>query len=218
MGKRAKKDPPVVLNSSALTHSPFAGLAAAVKEVSSVPPPAPAPPEGPPEGDSPLRFPDKIILRRETKGRAGKTVTRLSGIPSSHLTEVARRLRKSLGCGAVVEADDVVLLGAVEERAWSWLLAHGATRLAKGTHPGPQSNQTPRPPTPERSSGPAREGTIRANVRRGLEVAIVLKAHQSTGELTTGVVHDVLTKAPQHPRGIKVRLESGQVGRVQRIL
>jgi uncharacterized repeat protein (TIGR03833 family) len=49
-------------------------------------------------------------------------------------------------------------------------------------------------------------------------VAIVLKKDQRTGKLTEGVVKDILTKSPTHPHGIKVRLESGAVGRVKEFL
>jgi len=62
------------------------------------------------------------------------------------------------------------------------------------------------------------EGTRRADVKPGLRVAIELKQDQRSGRLTEGVVRDILTNSPQHPHGIKVRLESGQVGRVKRIL
>jgi len=57
----------------------------------------------------------------------------------------------------------------------------------------------------------------RSEIRPGLEVSIVQKQHQRTGTLTRGIVQDILTKSPTHPHGIKVRLTSGQVGRVQRI-
>ena len=50
-----------------------------------------------------------------------------------------------------------------------------------------------------------------------MRVAIVQKHHQGTGELTEGVVADILTNSANHPRGIKVRLETGEVGRVQEI-
>ncbi|QAZ67583.1 YwbE family protein [Solidesulfovibrio carbinolicus] len=60
--------------------------------------------------------------------------------------------------------------------------------------------------------------TRRENIRPGQRVAIVLKKDQRTGTLTEGVVRDLLTKAPIHTRGIKVRLTDGQVGRVHRIL
>ncbi|MNH45095.1 YwbE family protein [Paenibacillus guangzhouensis] len=61
-------------------------------------------------------------------------------------------------------------------------------------------------------------GQLRANIRPGLEVEIVLKQDQRTGALTAGTVKDILTNSPQHPHGIKVRLTSGQVGRVKNIL
>jgi uncharacterized repeat protein (TIGR03833 family) len=55
----------------------------------------------------------------------------------------------------------------------------------------------------------------RTIIRPGLRVRIIQKHHQGTGELTEGVVRDVLTKSPTHPHGIKVRLEDGSVGRVK---
>lgn len=61
-------------------------------------------------------------------------------------------------------------------------------------------------------------GQTRANIRAGLEVDIVLKQDQRTGKLTSGVVKDILTNSANHPHGIKVRLESGQVGRVKHII
>ena len=61
-------------------------------------------------------------------------------------------------------------------------------------------------------------GTRRGELRPGLRVSIVLKNDQQTGKLTEGIVKDILTKSPAHPHGIKVRLESGEVGRVKKIL
>jgi uncharacterized repeat protein (TIGR03833 family) len=55
----------------------------------------------------------------------------------------------------------------------------------------------------------------RTIIRPGLRVRIIQKHHQGTGELTEGVVRDVLTKSLTHPHGIKVRLEDGTVGRVK---
>jgi uncharacterized repeat protein (TIGR03833 family) len=60
-------------------------------------------------------------------------------------------------------------------------------------------------------------GQNRADVSAGLEVDIVLKQDQRSGKLTRGIVKDILTNSPFHPHGIKVRLEDGQVGRVQKI-
>jgi uncharacterized repeat protein (TIGR03833 family) len=62
------------------------------------------------------------------------------------------------------------------------------------------------------------EGTIRSNIKPGMKVLIVLKKDQRTGTLTEGIVKDLLTSAPKHHRGIKVRLEDGQIGRVQKIV
>ena len=62
------------------------------------------------------------------------------------------------------------------------------------------------------------DGTKRSDIKIGSVVNIVLKQDQRTGNLTEGVVKNILTKSPHHPHGIKVRLEDGQVGRVKEIL
>jgi uncharacterized repeat protein (TIGR03833 family) len=59
------------------------------------------------------------------------------------------------------------------------------------------------------------DGTKRSDIKPGMKVVIVLKTDQRTGKLTEGVVKNILTKSPDHPHGVKVRLESGQVGRVK---
>ena len=59
--------------------------------------------------------------------------------------------------------------------------------------------------------------THRMNIKPGLQVLIVLKKDQRSGNLTKGIVKDILTKSSHHPHGIKVRLESGEVGRVKEI-
>ena len=59
---------------------------------------------------------------------------------------------------------------------------------------------------------------VRENIKAGMRVMIVLKKDQKSGVLTEGIVKDLLTKVPKHHRGIKVRLEDGQIGRVQEIL
>jgi uncharacterized repeat protein (TIGR03833 family) len=61
-------------------------------------------------------------------------------------------------------------------------------------------------------------GNTRASLKVGMTVLIVLKQDQRTGKLTRGVIKDILTKSPNHPHGIKVRLENGQVGRVKEIV
>jgi uncharacterized repeat protein (TIGR03833 family) len=62
------------------------------------------------------------------------------------------------------------------------------------------------------------DGTIRSGIQRGMHVAIVLKKDQRTGVLIHGTVKDILTGSAKHPHGIKVRLESGEIGRVKKIL
>jgi uncharacterized repeat protein (TIGR03833 family) len=61
------------------------------------------------------------------------------------------------------------------------------------------------------------EGTKRANIKIGAQVSIVLKQDQRTGDLTEGIVEKILTNSPKHPHGIKVKLDSGEVGRVKHI-
>ena len=63
-----------------------------------------------------------------------------------------------------------------------------------------------------------KDGRNRKDVQIGIDVAVVQKHHQRTGELTEGIVAKLLTKSPNHPHGIKVQLESGIVGRVKNIL
>ena len=61
-------------------------------------------------------------------------------------------------------------------------------------------------------------GQIRSNIHKGVKVQIVLTEDQRSGKLTSGVVKDILTNSANHPHGIKVRLESGEVGRVKEII
>lgn len=62
------------------------------------------------------------------------------------------------------------------------------------------------------------DGRNRVDIRQGLKVNIVLKKDQKSGHLTEGIVKDILTNSSFHPHGIKVQLESGEVGRVKEIL
>ena len=62
------------------------------------------------------------------------------------------------------------------------------------------------------------DGRNRRDIKLGMHVSIVKKQDQGTGKLTEGIVKDILTNSPTHPHGIKVRLQSGQVGRVQAVL
>ena len=60
-------------------------------------------------------------------------------------------------------------------------------------------------------------GNTRSNIKPGCRVSVVQKRDQRSGKLTEGIVKDILTNAPKHPHGIKVRLTSGIVGRVKNI-
>jgi uncharacterized repeat protein (TIGR03833 family) len=62
------------------------------------------------------------------------------------------------------------------------------------------------------------DGTLRVNVKKGVRVNIILKKDQRSGKNTTGIVKDILTSSAVHSRGIKVRLDDGQIGRVVEIL
>lgn len=216
--------------------------------------PTPSDP-GPTESASAAPALGDLLVRRETAGRRGKSITRVRGLPPAHLEDLAAALRKALGCGASIEATDVVVQGSLEERVAEWLRRRGARRVIVEGRPTlptpprsvqspavaptpPSSAQTPpsnaqTPPsseqapavgsirpssTPALASGSHREGTERRAIQRGQRVAVVLKADQPTGTLTEGVVAELLTSAATHPHGIKVRLTSGAVGRVKRVL
>jgi len=62
------------------------------------------------------------------------------------------------------------------------------------------------------------DGIERINIKPGIRVMVVQKEDQRTGDLTEGIVKEILTSSSHHPHGIKVRLESGVVGRVKEIL
>ena len=73
------------------------------------------------------------------------------------------------------------------------------------------------PPAHEKQGYPM-SGRKRSNIKPGAQVQVVQKQDQRTGKLTEGVVKDILTKSSTHPHGIKVRLTSGVVGRVKKVL
>lgn len=60
-------------------------------------------------------------------------------------------------------------------------------------------------------------GSVRSNIKEGLNVGIVLKQDQRTGKITRGIVKKILTNSSTHPHGIKVQLTDGQVGRVKEV-
>jgi uncharacterized repeat protein (TIGR03833 family) len=62
------------------------------------------------------------------------------------------------------------------------------------------------------------EGTRRADIRPGIDVMVELTEDKRTGRLTGGKVMEILTTAPMHPHGIKVKLENGMIGRIKQII
>jgi len=101
--------------------------------------PREAPKAAPPgEGGAPdLPRAGKIVLRVQRKGRGGKTVTLLStpdgGLSPAALDQLAKDLRKALGCGTRVEDESVVIQGDNAERTEKWLLERGAGRVVRGS-------------------------------------------------------------------------------------
>jgi len=67
-------------------------------------------------------------------------------------------------------------------------------------------------------NNPSKDGKKRINIKYGLDVGVVLKEDQRTEYITYGKVQKILTNSPTHPHGIKVRLNTGEVGRVKEIL
>ncbi|MFT5356028.1 MAG: translation initiation factor 1 [Polyangiales bacterium] len=156
MAKRNKTDAKVAVSAAPLAHNPFAALAPTMSAAATSTPeiepakkPAPpkkakaakAPKEPAPKKKQPLvaasaedtkNWGTKLVLAREKKGRGGKTVTRITGLPRARLEIVAKKMKKSLGCGASVDGDDVLLHGTLTERGAEWLSAQGAKRVVVG--------------------------------------------------------------------------------------
>lgn len=113
-----------------LKHNPFA-RALGTPPAGAAPAPAPAAGEPQPAARGPA-LDGKLVVRRELKGRGGKTVTRIRGLHARDLPSLATTLKKKLGCGAVIEDGDLLLLGDLVDRAAEWLASQGATRVVKG--------------------------------------------------------------------------------------
>ncbi len=77
----------------------------------------------------------KLVVRRERKGHGGKTVTRIEGLSgnANELDAIAKDLKRALGCGATVEAQDVLVQGDQCERVVTLLQARGATKVVLGS-------------------------------------------------------------------------------------
>jgi uncharacterized repeat protein (TIGR03833 family) len=183
-----------------LKHNPFAALQGAVRVASA---PAPKPAQAPVAG-APL---GRVVVREELD--AGAVITRVIGVPPEHRAPLGARWRDGLGHQVLIEGRDLLVMTDDCEGVAAVLRDAGAGEVKVVRREAPADPLS-------RAGEPG--GTLRAQIRRGLRVAIVQKADQETGALTEGVVRDILTSSPVHPRGIKVRLESGEVGRVRRIL
>lgn len=186
---------------SSLKHKPFGALRGAMA-TSSTSPAAP-----------PRSLPDKptlgrVVVREEFDTTEKAFITRVIGLPHDQLTTLGKKWREVFGCVVAIEGRDLLVMANEGERIAEKLRDFGAAEVAL----------IRRPEAADLSSQGEAGGTVRAQIRWGLRVAIVLKADQETGALTEGVVRDILTRSAEHPRGIKVRLESGEVGRVKRIL
>lgn len=100
-------------------------------------PVAPTGPEGPPAGVDRLDVggAQKVVLRRERKGRGGKTATVIEGIklPPSGLDGIARALKRALGCGATVEGNAIVVQGDLAVRIEGWLRTRGVAKVVVGS-------------------------------------------------------------------------------------
>ena len=97
--------------------------------------PPPAAPSTPAAEPLDLGGAQKVVVRRERKGRGGKTATVIEGIklPPSGLERIAREVRRALGCGASVDGPTIVVQGDMAARLEPWLLARGAKKVVVGS-------------------------------------------------------------------------------------
>jgi uncharacterized repeat protein (TIGR03833 family) len=190
-----------VSSDKGLKHKPFSSLRGAVR-TACVPAPEPTPA---PLAAAPL---GRVVVRQEQGATEGAVLTRVIGVPPEHRAPLGKRWRDALGHEVLIEGRDLLVMTDDVEGVAAVLRDAGASEV--------KLVRREIPPDLSRAGEPG--GTRRSQIRRGLRVAVVQKADQETGAMTEGVVRDILTSSPEHPRGIKVRLESGEVGRVRRIL
>lgn len=117
-----------------LTNNPFAALQGSLGDLPAADPPTMSTPPSPPTDSAPAPFRGKIVIRREKKGRGGKTVTVIEGLgqPPEDLATMAQQLRRNLGTGAHVEGTTIVVTGAQGQRIRDWLSSRGAHRVVLG--------------------------------------------------------------------------------------
>lgn len=126
MAKRRREDRSATGDDTPFA-SPFAKLAGMKPDLPSGRAPSDDEEAPAPAASAPAR---KVIVRRQSAGRGGKTVTLVErlGLSEERLREVAREMKKALGCGASVEGEHVVLQGDQQERARAFVLQHGLAR------------------------------------------------------------------------------------------
>ena len=134
MAKRNKTAPKTTHDEAPpLAHNPFAALTPAGgtgnDDANTQAPSTEQTKVSPPDDKT---WGSKLVLSREKKGRGGKTVTRITGLPGERLEVIAKKMKKSLGCGASVDGKDILLHGALTERGAEWLRAQGAKRVILG--------------------------------------------------------------------------------------
>lgn len=142
MGKRKRKkpvrhQPSEPSSTSAPFNNPFASLSGV--SGAELDPPADGQPTEPRAAIPPetsLGAVGKVVIQRERKGRAGKTVTRITGLPAERVGDLARQLKSALGCGAVVEGGHLIVLGDLVDRVARWLDEQGARRVVISGRPG----------------------------------------------------------------------------------
>ena len=140
MGKKRKQKRPESAPAPETPGGGLGGLAAALQAQGfAASQAAPPQPERAAAGSAPapggeLAKQPKLVLRRERKGRGGRTVTVLGGLrgDATFRKDLARSLRKALGCGASLEGEDLVLQGDVGARAKAWLESRGAGKVVLG--------------------------------------------------------------------------------------
>ena len=128
VAKHKKKKTLPSASAPQLTQNPFAALAGLTAPAAAV---GAQDEPGEPVGAD-LQLPAKLVVRREKKGRGGKTVTRISGLSAPQRDRVIGALKKALGCSASAEGEDLLLHGALVDRAARWLTAQGAKSVVRG--------------------------------------------------------------------------------------
>lgn len=169
---------------------------------------------------------ERVVVREEFDSIENAVVARIIGAPPGRLDALGKQLRQALGSTVLIEGRELLVVRGDLEGIAAWLRGSLGCEVVVVQRPAaPVEREAPGArrargarPSADLSGAGKPGGTQRAQIHRGLRVAIVQKADQPSGALTEGVVQDILTSSPVHPRGIKVRLDSGLVGRVQRIL